>query len=334
MSNPTALPFAVVDVFSPTAFKGNPLAVVNTLGLPTPLTKPQQQLIARQFNLSETTFFAPPSSPDAKAHYSLRSFLPDGREVFGAGHNILGVWWYLAASGLLDLKSDKQLVAGKKGEYEFWQELGGAILPVKILSQGNELRVSIRQAPPKSHASHPDLRALAQSIGLQASDIGFDRTATPLIPQVVSTATTKHLHVPIASIEALNRVSVQREKLLEQLALVDSHAYGLYLVARIPGEKNAYQARFFSPGMSGEDPATGSAAGPLALYLYEQGLLELSNEGVGRISVLQGLRVGRKCLITVTLTQGADGGLEVDFEGGGVEVMKGEILPPGVDLEF
>jgi PhzF family phenazine biosynthesis protein len=70
-------PFAVVDVFSSTAFKGNPLAIVdNTRDV---LSTAQLQLLARQFNLSETTFYSPPTVPNAT--YQLRSFLPDGKEV-------------------------------------------------------------------------------------------------------------------------------------------------------------------------------------------------------------------------------------------------------------
>lgn len=335
----STLPFSIVDVFSTTPYRGNPLAVVSTISPASgPLTKSQYQHITRQFNLSETTFFAAPSLK--KAHYALRSFLPDGKEVFGAGHNILGVWWHLASAGLLDLTSGSETAIKIKEnsdnheEWEFWQELGGDVLPVRILrSQAGEIKVSIRQAPPKSHAFHPNLASLSQAVGIQESDIGFQNSTKLLRPQVLSTSTTKHLQVPLASIEALNRVAVQKDALLQQLALVDDHAYGLYLFTRVPGENNSYQARFFSPGMSGEDPATGSAAGPLAFYLYEHGELELEN-GVGVITVIQGLKVGREYLITVTLTRGSDGVVNVDFSGGGVSVANGDIALPAADLTF
>ncbi len=311
-------PFTIVDVFSTTAFKGNPLAVVDNTTAN--LTTTQQQLITRQFNLSETTFFS--LSNSGKAKYKLRSFLPDGREVFGAGHNILGVWWWLAKAGFLDLsKPISKRDDGSTEEFELWQELGGEILPVKVLrniaKDGGEaeITISIRQASPKAHDVHPDPVGLAESIGLKASDIGFPDPTTKLPPQVFSTSTTRHLQVPLSSIEALNRASVQRDTLLQQLGRVDERAYGLYLFSPILGSKNSYQSRFFSPGMSGEDPATGSAAGPLSAYLYTHGQLDLESD-VGNISVQQGLQVGRECLITVSLSRSVtkdEEVLEVDF---------------------
>ncbi|PVH69277.1 phenazine biosynthesis protein [Cadophora sp. DSE1049] len=335
----SSVPFAIVDVFSTTAFKGNPLAVVDNRT--TNLSTKQMQLIARQFNLSETTFFS--HSSLEKATFKLRSFLPDGREVFGAGHNILGVWWFLAAGGLLDL-SNLARKDNKRNteEFEVWQELGREVLPVKISrrvgSKGekDEFSISIRQAPPKAGNVHPDPTALAKSIGLDASDIGFPGCPGKGQPQVFSTSTTRHLQVPISSISALNRAVVARDKLLQQLASVDEHAYGLYLFSPEPGVTNSYQARFFSPGMAGEDPATGSAAGPLSAYLHGQGQLELVN-GEGSITVRQGFKVGRECLINVTLTQneqGGDNAFDVDFSGSGVKVASGEILIPEEGLVF
>jgi PhzF family phenazine biosynthesis protein len=325
------LPFVVADVFSSTPYKGNPLAIVSTLAIELPLSKSQYQHIAHQFNLSETTFFSKPSNP--KAHFALRSFLPDGREVFGAGHNILGVWWYLASAGFLTFEESNR-ATDHPNAWIFWQELGGEILPVTIFRDNNQLSVSIRQAHPKSHAIHPDIDSLAQVIGLQASDIGLANSSHELKPQIISTSTTKHLHVPISSETALSRiVSIEKGKLIGQLALADSHAYGLYLFAKVDGQKNSYEARFFSPGMSAEDPATGSAAGPLSLYLYEHDELDLI-DGSGSITVKQGLRVGRECLIHVTLSQDKDGVKNVDFSGTGVIVSTGDIVIPDKDLSF
>ncbi|KAK0117360.1 hypothetical protein ONS96_013191 [Cadophora gregata f. sp. sojae] len=335
----SSVPFAIVDVFSTTAYKGNPLAIVDNRTAD--LTTTQMQLISRQFNLSETTFFS--HSSLEKANFKLSSFLPDGKEVFGAGHNILGVWWFLAKGGFLDLSklAKKDTETGDE-EFELWQELGGEVLPVKIVRNVGSARekdgfsVSIRQAPPKAGNVHPDPAALAKSIGLELSNIGIPRSAENGRPQVFSTSTTRHLQVPISSISALNRAVVTRDKLLQQLALVDEKAYGLYLFSPEPGMNNSYQARFFSPGMAGEDPATGSAAGPLSAYLHTKGQLELVDD-IGNITVRQGVRVGRECLIKVTLTkneQSGDNDLNVDFSGSGVEVASGEIQVPAVTLAF
>lgn len=329
------LPFSVVDVFSTTPYKGNPLAIVDDTASGR-LSDTQMRLIARQFNLSETTFLLRPS-PDSAADVRFRSFLPDGREVFGSGHNILGAWWHLAAEGKLGrLDEPVRTTAGDGAaeEFVFKQELGGSVTPVTVLRRrgrgggdDDEFSVSVRQAPPRSHAEHPDPASLARSVGLSPEDIGIPSSTggSPLQPQVMSTSTTRHLMVPVSSADALNRASVDRGKLLAQLHLVDEQAYGIYLFTPAPGQ-GKYQARFFSPGMSGEDPATGSAAGPLSGYLYRHGEVEIV-DGVGRVRVVQGLRTGRECVIEVVLSV-TGAGEEVDVVGSGVKVMAGEVRVP------
>lgn len=354
-----SISFTIVDVFSKTQFKGNPLAIVdNTADI---LSETQMKIISRQFNLSETTFFSPPTVPSAT--YRLRSFLPDGREVFGAGHNILGVWWWLATAGFLDLsKPNSTDKSNGVEEFIFHQQLGDDVLPVKVMriardesSSGQtgsldspaEISISIRQISPNFYNFHPNPAELAQSFGLTAADIGLSQdvarnnSSKPLRPQVVSTSTTRHLLVPISSVSALNRASVQRDKLLQQLSIVDNKAYGLYLFTPMPSSpdsrgKNIYQARFFSPGMSAEDPATGSAAGPLSAYLYKHGHLDITGS-VGKLTIQQGIKVGRECWINVTLSVTTIGDSEVlnmDLLGGGVKVASGEIALPSIDLHF
>ncbi|KAL2682423.1 hypothetical protein Neosp_006874 [[Neocosmospora] mangrovei] len=300
--------FAVVDVFSKTPYKGNPLAVVNDL----------------EGKLSDTEM----------------KLITHGREVFGVGHNILGAWWYLAHNGLLDFSKSGISKGEGVEEFTFYQELGGSVTPVKILksqvsSTGlSEFSVSITQATPKAHGRHPSQSRLAETIGLRVEDIGL----TPkrdVIPRVMSTSTTHHLLVPIASVAALKRASVQREKLLEQLQLADERAYGLYLFAKDESEgafANTYQARFFSPGMSTEDPATGSAAGPLSEFLRDEGLLELVDKKAS-IEVWQGLQVGRECLIKVNLAVDGDTPV-VDVSGSGVLFSEGRLAAQGSQADL
>jgi PhzF family phenazine biosynthesis protein len=325
-----SLSYWIIDVFSTTAYKGNPLAIVDNTNAD--LTTTQMKLITRQFNLSETTFFSKPSKPNAT--YRLRSFLPDGREVFGAGHNILGVWWFLASSGRLDLVAPQTVQEDGTEEHTVWQELGTDVLPVKILKKGSEFSVALRQAPPKAHGIHPDAASLGASFGASASQIGVTVEGVQLQPQVMSTSTTHHLLVPVSSLDVLDKVSVQRDQLLEQLALVDKRAYGLFLFTPVgvAGRRPSFHARFFSPGMSGEDPATGSAAGPFSAYLYGSGALPVAG-GSAEIEVHQGLRVGRHCVIRVRIQTDGDE-LAVDIIGGGVEVASGKIGAPSQELEF
>src|SRR5690606_32888513 len=94
--------------------------------------------LALEFNQAETTFILPPSNDTA--HHRLRSFTATGTEVFGAGHNALGAWWRLAASGRLGPLSDDML---------FQQEIGNERLPVTVRSSGGiPLSIEMKQSPP------------------------------------------------------------------------------------------------------------------------------------------------------------------------------------------
>ena len=409
------IPFAIVDVFSTTPYKGNPLAIVDARNnnnnsnhnshhdneSPTTITDTQMKLLTRQFNLSETTFFfsptslgdTPSSEPEsgsgsgsgesagakAKADFKLRSFLPYGWEVHGAGHNILGVWWYLAHKGVLDFgfadDSRKKKVVGEeserkgKEEFIFRQELGGEVIPVVITREEKEEKkeenktligkekdkkeefeytVAIRQAPPRSHAVHDNPAVVAAALRLDEGDIGFpssflssESKSVKVRPQIMSTSTTHHLLVPVASVAALDRAVVDREKLVGVLDGLDGRAHGIFwftpvpVPVPVPGEGDGiptFQARFYSRGMTAEDPATGSAAGPLAAYLYRNGLLRVDRDGEARIKVLQGLKLGRECVIEVRLAVGEE--LQVDLVGGGALVAEGEVVLPGLETEF
>jgi PhzF family phenazine biosynthesis protein len=334
----TVARFSIVDVFSSTPFKGNPLAVVHDVS--STLTDTQMQLIARQFNLSETTFVSKPTVPCAT--YRLRSFLPNGKEVFGAGHNSLGAWWWLAKNGFLELSSK----AGSETEdnsFLFHQQLAQDVLPVNVQKPADsELAVSLRQLPPQFYGVHSNPAALAGFLGIDAADIGFEFAGQKIVrAQVVSTSSSRHLLIPVASVAALNSVTfADKERLTRELQSVDELAYGLYLFTPSPGsadgsELPTFQARFFSPGMSGEDPATGSAAGPLAGYLHNYGALTVVAGGVGKLLVLQGLQVGRTCLLTLSVAkeEGAEN-VSISISGTGVEVATGSVAVPGLDMKF
>ncbi|KAK2742902.1 hypothetical protein FQN57_005032 [Myotisia sp. PD_48] len=339
--------FSVVNVFSTTPYKGNPLAVVDDLSAS--LSTTQMQLITRQFNLSETTFVNPPTVPGAA--FRLRSFLPDGKEVFGAGHNSLGALWWLAKHGhLADIPPSS--TSGTSTTTEFNQEMASTAMPVTVSqdSSANQLKVTLRQAPPKFHGVHPSPSKLAQLLGIPESSIGFEwgpEKRHVAKAQVVSTATTRHLLVPLADVSVLNSVcSLDREKMLTEIQAADKLAYGLFLFApeshdaASDGKLPVFQARFFSPGMSGEDPATGSAAGPMGAYLHKYGVFDLNGKDQD-LTVLQGTRVGRACYLTITvgLLQDQDGvgereSVSTYVTGDGVEVLSGNLVVPAVETEF
>lgn len=328
--------FSIVDVFSTIAFKGNPLAVVDDMSAS--LTDTQMKLIARQFNLSETTFVSPPTAP--KAAFRLRSFLPNGEEVFGQGHNSLGAWWWLAHHGFL---KDRE---GGSLRQTYYQQMGQEVLPLEVTqpsSKSEAISITLRQGPPQFLAKHANKDALAKALGISSSDIGFEYSGKSLQEaQVVTTSPARHLLIPVSNEEVLSRVSfTDTEALSRQLASTDSGAYVYTPTTKtLPSSMLAvpkFQARFFSPGMSGEDPATGTAAGPLAANLYANGLLEVSPGQSAKVAVLQGLKVGRECLMELDLenSQNSEGeSVKVTISGNGVEVASGSLVVPGLDTNF
>jgi trans-2,3-dihydro-3-hydroxyanthranilate isomerase len=284
---PLWLPFAFVDVFATAPLTGNPLAVV---GGGDAITDDQMRRVAREFNQAETTFVLTPRTDGADWH--LRSFTAAGVEVYGAGHNALGAWWWLAAAGHLKLSSERTV---------WTQELGSAVLAVEIRSDGGRpSSIAMAQEPPTfgRRASESDRAALAAALRLDATDVGATATHGAELPaQVVSTGTS-HLMVPLRNRAAIARARPDAEALVAVLTTLG--AEGCYLASLDPVSPHAVaHARFFNPAFGlDEDIATGTAAGPLACHLRAHGLIE---DGA-TVIIEQGHALGRPSELRVTVT--------------------------------
>jgi trans-2,3-dihydro-3-hydroxyanthranilate isomerase len=290
------VPFSFVDVFASQPLTGNPLPVIPDADA---LDEAQMRAVAREFNQSETTFLLRPSLPGATVR--LRSFTPAGAEVGGAGHNALGAWVWLEAAGRLD--HDESLT----------QELAGRVLPVEVIRQvGKPAEVWLDQAPPQFGATVGDRRGLAAGLGLAEPDLAAGEPA-----QVVSTGAA-HLLVPARDRPAVDRAAPDPARLV--VLLRGAGAEGCYLYSLDPVSAGAVAyARFFNPTVGiAEDPATGSAAGPLAARLAAAGQIPRpatvvieQGHALGRPSRIQvavcarGVRVGGSGLVV------ADGTLAV-----------------------
>jgi len=290
------IPFAFVDVFTTVPLTGNPLAVVAYAPGLDDVVLPK---LAREFNQIETTFLFPPTLPGAD--WLLRSFTAAGVEVFGAGHNALGAWWWLAASGQLRLTEPTA---------QFQQQLGDRVLPLTIhTAEGRPVAVAMTQSPPSLGAVVNDHAALARALGIDTGDVLADK----LQARVVGTDVA-HLLVPVRR-EALPRARPHPERLA---ALVSEHGgEGCYVFTLDTRDSAASaDARFFNPGVGiAEDPATGTAAGPLAAYLVELGVATGP-----RIIIDQGHATGRPSRLEVHVS-----GLHVELRGAAVVTAEGTI---------
>ena len=291
------IPFYFVDVFADRPLTGNPLAIVpHAEGL----EEATMQWIAAELNQAETTFILPASS--RSADWRLRSFTAPGHEFFGAGHNSLGAWWWLAESGDLNLRD---------GRNHFTQEIGDSLLPVEIRCEGHQLiSVVLTQSPPEFGNICEDSRGLAEALGLEEEDL-----AQLLPAQVVSTG-AGHLLAPVRNRAAVIRAQPDSQRLGKILKAVGGEGCYLYCLDPV-SLSSAAHARFFNPTMGiVEDSATGTAAGPLACQLVKHGIVK---DGA-TITIEQGYEIKRPSLLSVEVHDKV-----VQLAGRGVTVIEGRL---------
>jgi trans-2,3-dihydro-3-hydroxyanthranilate isomerase len=293
VTNPAQrLRFDVVDVFADRAFAGNPLAVVHGAdGLDTF----QLAALAREFNLSETVFPLPPSQDGAT--YRARIFTPEEELPF-AGHPSVGVAWVLARDGVI--------AAG-----DAVQECGAGLLRVRVDAAGARVDGGKPSIGPLL-----DGVELAEAVGLTKDDLdttveagitaaGLDYPIVLVRPDAVSRA-----RVP--EINALNRAT-------RELGTVCVTAPNL--------AEGKVHARMFGPGVGvAEDPATGSAAVALAVFLVDRGLLPA--DGTSTFTVAQGAEIGRPSRLEVAVEARDGRAVRTSVGGRVVAVSSGEILVP------
>jgi trans-2,3-dihydro-3-hydroxyanthranilate isomerase len=286
--------FFLVDVFADRPLTGNPLALVPDADH---LTVPQMQAIAREFNQSETTFLLRPSEDGVD--WRLRSYTPAGVEVDGAGHNALGAWLWLA----------DQRLTGDRPAVTMRQRIGAEVLAVEILrAPGEPVRIVMDQGAPQFGKQVTDDRRLTAALGLEPRHL-----APGAIAQVVSTGVA-HLLVPLATRDAVDAAVPHSHDLAAILA--EAGGEGCYLYTTAGDDDAAAYTRFFNPTVGiAEDPATGTAAGPLAVALVRSGR---TPAGVP-VLIEQGHRLGRPSRIRVDVA-----GNRVRLSGSGVITAHGE----------
>lgn len=290
--------FYFVDVFASRPLTGNPLSLVPDAD---GLDEVQMRAIAREFSQSETTFLLRPSLPGATVR--LRSFTPVGAEVGGAGHNALGAWLWMDAVGRLP---------SADGDLGLRQEIAGQVLPVEVIREaGERATVWMDQSPPRFGAVVRDHAAVAVALGLDQDDLAADEPA-----QVVSTG-AGHLLVPARNRAAVDRAVPDVARLAPVLARAGGEGCYLYSTDPVdPVDAVAY-ARFFNPVMGiGEDPATGTAAGPLVARLAAAG--EAPEQTT--VIVEQGYALGRPSRIQVSAS-----GQRIRVGGSGLVVAEGTL---------
>lgn len=287
---PKTLSFHTVDVFTPNQFAGNPLAIVEGAdGLETAT----MQIIAREFNLSETIFI---QTPDDQAQSAkVRIFFPTAEIPF-AGHPTIGCAIHLATKENPGRGDFEQLIT--------LAEVAG-LVPVRVSRHDGQISAQFTAPviPFAGPGQNPSIEMAASALGLEAGDIGFKSHG---IRQWQGGPT--FLYIPVATVSVLSKVRPMEPGWSKMMEFADVHNAYVYTSA-ISGEAG-FQARMFAPTAGiAEDPATGSASALLAAQLLDAG--ELS-EGTNSFTLRQGYEMGRP----------SDIGLEVDVDVGAITEVR------------
>jgi trans-2,3-dihydro-3-hydroxyanthranilate isomerase len=266
-----------VDVFAEKPLAGNQLAVVlDAEDIPSDV----MQRIAKEMNISETTFVLPPRDPANAAR--VRIFTP-ASEVPFAGHPTVGTAWVLATQGL---------VPGGATEFVLEEEIGP--VPVRGVKSAGGLTFWMRH-PALSFGAVERRRAqAADAIGLTEADLMEN------VPVQVASTGNPFLFFALRETGAVDEAAFDFDGLTEVLEA--THAFGAFVFASAGG--NRLYSRMFSLDIP-EDPATGSASGPLGAFAVKYGLVPRSP--VVEIISEQGTKMGRQSFIHIELAyEGSD----------------------------
>ena len=300
------LQYAVLDVFAQKAFEGNPLAVfADGNGL----SSEQMQSIAREMQLSETTFVLPRAPAiEAKEGVRVRIFTTEEELPF-AGHPTLGTATFLRESRTELQHADTVQL-----------QLNVGIIPVVFAAQeqGQPGHFgTMRQRDPEFGPELANIEALARALNFDPQDVGLSRSSSAPV-QVVSTGNPFCI-VPVRDIQALG--AMQYSAKLGRTLLERIGARFFFCVA--PADGGRWRGRMQFSG--GEDPATGSAAGCVAAWLVRHGLVESGSEVV----LEQGIEILRPSRLLLRATRTPNGEVKDVFVGGRtIRVAEGRLFLP------
>ncbi|MBC2772314.1 PhzF family phenazine biosynthesis protein [Rhizobium sp. AQ_MP] len=302
---PRRVPFVTIDVFTKTRFTGNPLAVMTDAR---GLSDKEMQDIAAEFGYSETTFVLPPQNPDNTAE--VRIFTPV-TEVPFAGHPNVGTAHVLATQGTL--------FGNPVGDRIRFEEKAGLVeVSVSRDDAGGVSATTIRAPGPLVSGATVTPEGMAPCISLAPEDIETRRH----LPTFASVG-LKFILIEVKDLDALARASPRLDPLtsLRQAHADEDCDCATFLYTFVG--RDHLRARMFAPFDNvAEDPATGSASAALGAFLTT---IETAPEE-RRLLIEQGVEMGRRSLIELTVRT-RNGAFEtVDISGSSVLVTRGELL--------
>jgi trans-2,3-dihydro-3-hydroxyanthranilate isomerase len=289
------LDYYVLDVFTDQPYKGNQLSVVY---IENELTIEQYHNIAREFGYSETSFV---TYSTEQSVFKVRSFTPAKFEVAGAGHNLLG-----AVCLALIKKWD---IFKNQGGHP-WVFIKDTKIPLDISEENGLPYVAMKQRQAEVIGTVP-IDVISEAVGLSTDDLALHDWSINIVQTEVP-----HLMVPVKDLEALEK-AISHKSILKGAS--ERFGFeGCYLfTTKTSSEKYLAETRFFNPGIGiDEDPATGTAAGPLAGYLAILGYVKKDQNFL----ILQGKYVEHPSTIRVKVVENG-----IWVSGSSTIVMEGQI---------
>jgi trans-2,3-dihydro-3-hydroxyanthranilate isomerase len=242
------------------------------------------QPLAREINFSETVFVLP---AEDEGHARIRIFTPASELPF-AGHPTLGTAFVLAGPLSLD---------------EIKLETGAGVVPVRLERDGPKIAFGRMEQPLPTVEPYEGEAELLAALGVERSEL----------PVEVYDNGLRHVYVTLASEDAVAALRPDLNRLAE--------LPGVLGVNCIAGSGTRWKTRMFAPGGGvAEDPATGSAAGPLAFHVARHGRSDFGEE----IEISQGAEIGRPSTLFARVDGTPDRAERVEVGGCAVVVARGE----------
>jgi trans-2,3-dihydro-3-hydroxyanthranilate isomerase len=272
--------YVVCDVFTDRPLAGNQLAVFTDARA---IPEEELQRLAREMALSETVFVYP---TDGDGHARLRIFTPSVEIPF-AGHPVLGSAFVLA--GPLQVETIRL-------------ETGMGVVPVRLEREGARIVFGRMEQPVPTWVPYPYADDLVAALGVDNSQQPVELYDNGL----------RHVFVVLGSEDAVAAVHPD----LDRLATVPD----VMCTSCAAGSERRWKTRMFAPADGvPEDPATGSAAGPLAVHLLRHGLIASGEE----IEISQGAEIGRPSTLYATAWGTPESIDRVEVAGSAVVVARG-----------
>ena len=279
------LRYVVADVFTDTPLEGNQLAVF-TDGRD--VDDETMQALARETKFSETVFVLP---TEADADVRIRIFTP-AAEIPFAGHPTLGTAFVLG---------------GPLQKVVIRLETGAGVVPVELEREGARIVFGRMQQPIPSVEAYDDPDELLAALGVAESKL----------PVEVYDNGLRHVYVCLGSEKEVAALTPDFARLARNGSALTTNCFA--------GEGRRWKTRMFAPGGGvPEDPATGSAAGPLALHAARHGLAPFGEE----IEISQGVEIGRPSKLYARVEGSAENVERVEVGGSAVVVARGEFRLP------